>query len=105
MSIVTSVYIQFCCCEDELTIIKLIDDYLETNAEPSHRLKQMQGDTGGSKSPQTIMLGGGFNYFPETYVLELAKFLEKIPWEYPLRAVMITYREGDEGVKVWRFND
>lgn len=101
MSFVTSVYVQLPYEMDNQTIVDSINRYLLANGESSHQLKRLEDYTGGSKHPQVIMLGGGFNYFPESAPSKLWDYLTSLPWDNPDNVVMITYREGDE-VKVWR---
>lgn len=103
MSFVTSVYVQLPYEDDNQPIIDSINNYLLSIGETHHQLERLDQHTGGSKHPQVIMLGGGFNYFPETHPELLFEFLKTLPLDSD-KIIMVTYRESNE-VKVWRFND
>ena len=51
----------------------------------------------GTKAPQMIVAGGGFNYFPCD---EFRAFVESVAWRDPRRVVLVMQTEDDRTVVV-----
>lgn len=110
MSLVTAVYLQFCCTEDYADEdvhprIAIINQLLLATKEDGSTQQFKQVDnanlTGGSKHPQVIMLAAGMNYWDPEEIEAFWHGVQSMEWEHPGRVVMVTTYENDEGAKVW----
>ena len=85
------------CTEDgKILIIDRINEWLRNaNFAP---LLSVEDAYGGSKHPQVLIYGAGFNYFPET---EFATFILSLPWECPENVVLLINPE-EGSTKIFR---
>lgn len=101
MSVVSSVLLQLSCVEDAHDGVN--PEWLsQLNAwlKSRHKLDLVRLDEimARGRHPQTCVVGGGYNYFPED---EFADFVMAMKWESPENVVLIINPE-DGPTRIWR---
>jgi len=102
MSYVTSLYIQFCVCDEEN--VPEVNRLLAVSDHRKQQVAQVDDYAGGNKHPQTVMLAAGMNYWTKDEIKTFLASLRQLPWKYPHLFVMLTYIEQSDEVKVWRLH-
>ena len=105
MSMVSGITLQISCAEDYIEqkegkdvipIIEQINKWLF--ARHFQPLASVEDHYSGSKMPQVLVYGAGYNYFPED---EFAEYIQKLIWRLPENVVLLINPE-DGATKVIR---
>jgi len=107
MSLVSGVTLQFSCAEDYVEYDGAPDSYEILNSinvwlisRGFEALARVEDWFSGSKHPQVIVAGGGFNYFPEE---EFAAYIFGLNWLLPPNVVLRINTESGP-TKIFRFS-
>lgn len=90
MSVVTGVVLSTSCTEEDGPNLPAINAWLDQRG--FRPLVQVEDGFGGTKHPQLMVAGAGFNYFDDA---EFAAFVMDLEWDMPEQVVLVLTREQD----------